>query len=150
MSSQTPLEIAAEIRPALTQLYVLYFRQAEQSKLTGPQLTIMTRLESEGPARISHIAQTEGIRMPTASNALHQLEERGMIERVRDEQDRRGVKVKLTDEGRAELARVGQERTEHLAKMLETLSPESLEMAGNLAPVINELAKAYSDNLKGQ
>ena len=88
MTAATPESVAAQIRPALTQLYVMYFRMAEQSDLTGPQLTIMTRLNTLGAARISEIARLEGIRMPTASNALHQLEQRGMVERIRDTEDR--------------------------------------------------------------
>ncbi|AHI23889.1 MarR family winged helix-turn-helix transcriptional regulator [Corynebacterium vitaeruminis] len=150
MTSQTPHDIAASIRPALTQLYVLYFRLAGQSDLTGPQMTILTRLDEHGPARISQIAQAEGIRMPTASNALHQLEQRGMIERIRDEEDRRGVKVRLTEFGHSELKRVGEERTAHLARMLESLPAEKLAETARLAPVINDLAETYSDILKQQ
>lgn len=144
MTADAYKEIAAQIRPALTQLYVLYFRMSENSDLTGPQLTIMSRLEQDGPSRISHIAKAEGIRMPTASNALHQLENRGMIERIREESDRRGVKVALTDFGRQELARVGEERIDALAKMLSTLSPERLADTQRAAAVIEELAAAYT------
>lgn len=143
----TPEELAKLIRPALTKLYVLYFRIAEQSDLTGPQMTIMTRLQDEGASRISHIAQAEGIRMPTASNALHQLEQRGMIERIRDESDRRGVKVQLTELGESELNRVGEERTAYLTEMLQTLPEDILADAEKLPAVINALAESYSASL---
>lgn len=143
----TPEELAKLIRPALTKLYVLYFRIAEQSDLTGPQMTIMTRLQDEGASRISHIAQAEGIRMPTASNALHQLEQRGMIERIRDESDRRGVKVQLTELGESELNRVGEERTAYLTEMLQTLPEDMLADAEKLPAVINALAESYSASL---
>lgn len=143
----TPEELAKLIRPALTKLYVLYFRIAEQSDLTGPQMTIMTRLQDEGASRISHIAQAEGIRMPTASNALHQLEQRGMIERIRDESDRRGVKVQLTELGESELNRVGEERTAYLTEMLQTLPEDILADAEKLPAVINSLAESYSASL---
>ena len=135
MTSQAHRELAARIRPALTKLYVLYFRLAETSDLTGPQLTILSRLDNEGPARISQIAKAEGIRMPTASNALHQLEDRGMIERIREETDRRGVKVQLE--------RVGNERTAYLANMLAALPEEKLGDITKLANLINELSEAY-------
>ncbi|AEX40543.1 Multiple antibiotic resistance protein marR [Corynebacterium pseudotuberculosis] len=147
MTSQTPYELAEKIRPALTQLYVLYFRVAEQSDLTQPQLTIMTRLANTGPARISHIAQAEGIRMPTASNALHHLEKRGIVERIRDESDRRGVKVQLTDFGQAELLRVGEERTQYLADMLATLPPEEYAQMDKVADVINKLSTTYTSSM---
>ncbi|MCK7642705.1 MarR family transcriptional regulator [Corynebacterium sp. CCM 8835] len=148
MTAATPMDIAARIRPAMTKLYVTYFRMAEQSDLTGPQLTILTRLAEHGASRISEVARQEGIRMPTASNALHQLEHRGMVERIRDTSDRRGVRVQLTELGRTELKRVGDERTTYLADMLSSLSPEKLEIAEQIIPVITELAERYSANQK--
>lgn len=147
MTSSTPEDIAARIRPALTKLYVMYFRIAEQSDLTGPQLSIMARLADNGPSRISQIAREEGIRMPTASNALHQLEQRELVERIRDQQDRRGVQVRLTDLGRSELQRVGEERTKYLAEMIGTLDEDDLPRASELADIINKLADNYGADL---
>ncbi|MEK0372917.1 MarR family winged helix-turn-helix transcriptional regulator [Corynebacterium mastitidis] len=143
MSSPTPEEVARKVRPALTKLYVMYFRVADQSNLTGPQLSIMTRMKENGESRISHLAKEEGIRMPTASNALHQLEQRGMVERIRDTQDRRGVRVRLTELGLTELERVGEERTKNLTEMLKQLSDEELNRADELVDIINSLATTY-------
>lgn len=138
------LDLSRRIRPAMTQLYVTYFRKAEQSDLTGPQLSIMSRLREKGLSRISEVAREEGIRMPTASNALHQLEQRELVRRVRDEKDRRGVRVELTELGEKELVRVGEERELYLAQMLSSLSDEDLAKAADLADVINNLAEAYN------
>ena len=132
MNALTPEIIARRMRPALTKLYVMYFRVAEQSDLTGPQLSILSRLSENGPSRISQIAREEGIRMPTASNALHQLEQRGMVERLRDTTDRRGVRVRLTDHGAEELKR---------------LDEKDLEVADQAADVINRLAEAYGNRV---
>lgn len=142
--SLDPLDIAARIRPSLTKLYVTYFRIADQSDLTGPQLSIMTRLKENGASRISHVAQAEGIRMPTASNALHQLEQRDLVHRIRETSDRRGVLVELTPLGEQELERVGDERTRYLADMIATLDDEHRAKAAELADVINVLAETYS------
>ncbi|MFC6146879.1 MarR family winged helix-turn-helix transcriptional regulator [Corynebacterium nasicanis] len=147
MTEPTPEDIAARIRPAMTKLYVMYFRIAEQSDLTGPQLSIMARLQNNGPSRISQIAREEGIRMPTASNALHQLEQRELVERIRDEQDRRGVRVQLTRLGESELQRVGEERTKYLAEMLGTLSEEDLAQVSEMTDIINKLADNYGADL---
>lgn len=147
MTEPTAEDIAARIRPAMTKLYVMYFRIAEQSALTGPQLSIMARLKSNGPSRISQIAREEGIRMPTASNALHQLEQRELVERIRDEQDRRGVRVQLTRLGESELERVGEERTKYLAEMLGTLSEEDLAQLSEMTDIINKLADNYGADL---
>jgi len=147
MTEPTAEDIAARIRPAMTKLYVMYFRIAEQSDLTGPQLSIMARLKSNGPSRISQIAREEGIRMPTASNALHQLEQRELVERIRDEQDRRGVRVQLTRLGESELERVGEERTKYLAEMLGTLSEEDLAQVSEMTDIVNKLADNYGADL---
>ncbi|MCS4492271.1 MarR family winged helix-turn-helix transcriptional regulator [Corynebacterium sp. ES2715-CONJ3] len=145
MNAKTARELAIRVRPALTKLYVLYFRKAQSSDLTGPQLTILARLAEEGACRISHIAKAEGIRMPTASNALHQLEDRGMVERLREEADRRGVRVQLTDFGRRELTRVGEERIGHLTDMFTSLPEEDYDDAVRLASLIQDLADSYGD-----
>ena len=131
----------------MTKLYVMYFRIAEQSDLTGPQLSIMARLKSNGPSRISQIAREEGLRVPTASNALHQLEQRELVERIRDEQDRRGVRVQLTRLGESELERVGEERTKYLAEMLGTLSEEDLAQVSEMTDIVNKLADNYAADL---
>lgn len=144
MTSPTPADIAERIRPALTKLYVMYFRISEQSDLTGPQLSIMTRLKEKGPMRISQIAREEGIRMPTASNALHQLERRELVDRVRDEKDRRGVRVQLTALGLSELRRVGSEREKYLADMLATLSEDDLAKTDEFVDVVNRLSESYN------
>lgn len=138
-----PYEIARSIRPAMTSLYVTYFRTAEHSDLTGPQLSILRRLADVGPSRISHLAEAEGVRMPTASNTVNQLEKRGLVQRIRSEDDRRGVSVETTQLGLDELERVGDERTKYLGEMLGTLDSDSLRRLASVADTINLLADAY-------
>lgn len=139
----SPIEIAAQIRPALTRLSVNYFRNVARSPLTGPQLSILARLVETGNARISDIAREEGIRMPTASNAIHQMEERGLVERIADPNDRRGVRVAITEFGEQEYQRVGEERVSELATMFANLTPEELELLQAAVPVIKQVAETY-------
>lgn len=145
MTDVTSEALAAKVRPALTKLYVLYFRRSANSDLSGPQLTILSRLAENGASRISRIAELEDIRMPTASNALHQLEQLQLVERIRDTTDRRGVQVQLTEHGRKELDRVNTERDTEFAQLLGTLSPEQLGELEKMADIINRLAEVYGD-----
>lgn len=143
MTTPSPEELAEQLRPALTKLYVKYFRIAEQSRLTGPQLSMMTRMKEMGGVRISRLAQDEGIRTPTVSNALHQLEKRGLIERTRDPVDKRGVLVRVTPHGERLLEEVGAERTAYLTKMLSALPPEYLAKAAEIVDVITTLEERF-------
>lgn len=144
--SKTPLEIATELRPALSRLYLLYFRQAETFSVSQAQMSIMTILDENGPMRISQIAHAEAIRMPTASNAINQLETMGLVTRVRDVSDRRGVRVELTDKGKAELEEIGKSRNQALARMFENLSEEELSKAEEFAPMFDTILQRYTEN----
>ncbi|WP_295626391.1 MarR family winged helix-turn-helix transcriptional regulator [uncultured Corynebacterium sp.] len=139
----TPLGLAKEIRPLLTRAELLYSRRSEESQLSRAQLSIMMTLDALGPCRINQLAQAEAIRMPTASNAVHHLEDAGMVERVRDTKDRRGVRVELTDKGLTELRRVSKERDEQMAAMFTALSPEELEVGAGLVPILKRILATY-------
>lgn len=149
ISPEDAYKVAAACRPYLTKLYVTYFRISEQSALTGPQLSIMERLINNGSMRISQLAAQEGIRMPTASNTLHQLEQRDLIRRVRDENDRRGVKVEVTDNGLKEYERVAEERVQYVADMVRTLDDDMLPLLEQAPRVLKPLAEEYNtDNVE--
>ena len=105
---------------------------------------MLHRLGFRGPTRISKLAAEEGVRLPTASNTVNQLEKRDLVRRVRSVDDRRGVTVELTDFGRDELERVGAERTRSLAQMLSALDAQALEKLDSLTGVLNDLARAYA------
>lgn len=144
--AMTPLDLAKEIRPLLTRAELLYSRRSEESQLSRAQLSIMMTLDALGPCRINQLAQAEAIRMPTASNAVHHLEDAGMVERVRDTKDRRGVRVELTDKGVSELRRVSDERDEQMANMFKSLSPEELQVGATLVPILKRMLESYGED----
>lgn len=144
------VEVARSIQPALNKLILIFQRTAEGSSLTTSQVSIMNQLRMRGPSRVSTIAQAELIRMPTASNALYQLERRGLVERHRDEEDRRGVLVALTQLGESELAIVSQQRASALAEIMRWLDPKDLDTAHEVATVISKLADVYRPTMNGE
>lgn len=139
-----PVDVARRLRPALTKIYVAYFRTAEHSALSGPQLSVLQRLDEFGPSRIRQLAEAEGVRMPTASNTINQLERAGLVSRERALDDRRGVTVQITDLGRQRLELVGEERTKFLAEMFATLDDANLEHISEVTDAIDALANAYT------
>lgn len=139
----TPLALAKRLRPLLTRAELLYTRRSTESQLSRAQLSIMMTLDALGPCRINQLADAEAIRMPTASNAVHHLETAGMVERVRDNQDRRGVRVELTAKGREELHRVSNERDQQMAEMFANLTQEELEFSAGLEAVLTNILDSY-------
>ncbi len=141
------LDVARHIQPALNKLLLIFQRTAEGTSLTTSQVSIMNQLRLRGPSRVSTIAAAELIRMPTASNALYQLERQGFVERHRDKKDRRGVLVALTERGESELDVVSRQRAEALASILRWLEPAELEEAREVGGLISKLAEVYRPNM---
>ncbi|MCJ7857612.1 MarR family winged helix-turn-helix transcriptional regulator [Corynebacterium kalidii] len=146
----TPSEVAKRLRPVVTRMYLLYFRQTTQSSISTAQLSIMMNLQTHGALRISQIADLESIRMPTASNAINHLESLGLVSRVRDVSDRRGVRVKLTDVGRTELARIGEERDKQMANILSVLDAEQLERVEEFIPTLEAGMEVFDSRRMGE
>lgn len=146
----TPSEVAKRLRPVVTRMYLLYFRQTTQSSISTAQLSIMMNLQSHGALRISQIADLESIRMPTASNAINHLESLGLVSRVRDVSDRRGVRVRLTDLGKTELVRIGEERDQEMARILSVLDDEQLDKVAEFLPTLESGMEVFDSLLMGE
>lgn len=141
--------VAKQLRPVLTRLYLLYFRQTAASAISMAQLSIMMNLQDNGPLRISQIADLEAIRMPTASNAVNHLEQMGLVSRVRDVSDRRGVRVRLTEEGKNQLEKIGEERIEQLASLLDGLTDEDLQQIEKTLPLLDRVHATFGPHVSG-
>lgn len=77
---------------------------------------------AERPRRVTELAELEGQSQPYMTRIVIDLERRGWVERVRDEQDRRVVIVRVTEAGRTALADGQQVIRELFASHLATLS----------------------------
>ncbi len=78
----------------------------------------------------------------TTTHRLSRLEKRGLVTRTRDAQDRRVVRVRLTEEGLALFDRVHPMHLDNERAMLDRLDPEDRE---SLLRGLTALAKALGD-----
>lgn len=75
---------------------------AEQGKayvITPPQWGILSFLAREQEQTIGALAHRIGVDAPAITNIVQRLEQSGLVERVRDREDQRIVKVSLSEEG---------------------------------------------------
>lgn len=82
-------------------------------KLTGAQKKIILFLALHGAQRMGEVAHLISSSMPAASAVIDRLEALGLVDRKRDNVDRRVVMVELTESGfkaHEEMARVREER----------------------------------------
>ena len=68
--------------------------------ITPPQWGALSLLLEQDGQTIGTMSQKRGVDAPTATGIITRLEQHGLVERRHDREDRRVVKVYLTDEGR--------------------------------------------------
>ncbi|MCQ4255956.1 MarR family winged helix-turn-helix transcriptional regulator [Stutzerimonas stutzeri] len=76
-------------------------RLARYGGLSPVQLMILQVLTSEGQLTASDLSRRVSLTAATLSGQIDRLEERGLLQRQRDEQDRRRQWLLLSDSGRA-------------------------------------------------
>jgi DNA-binding MarR family transcriptional regulator len=79
-------------------------------------------LLSHRTCTLSELAERQSVSLPTMSNSVTILEERGWVERTRSEEDRRKINIQLTPAGWEMLKEIGDHAAEKLAKVFEPLS----------------------------
>ncbi len=95
----TSEEIGSALR-RIVRAVDLHSRSLVQSHgLTGPQATLLKALGS-GPVTAGELANKVNLSQGTVTDLLKRLESRGMLQRTRDEADRRRVIVSLSERGR--------------------------------------------------
>jgi DNA-binding MarR family transcriptional regulator len=100
-------------------------RRWSHGRLSLVHLHVLMLLRDDGIA-MRAIADALDVSQASATGIVDRMEERGLVVRKRDANDRRVVNVSLTPAGQAVIAGIATERREGLAKLLEELSDDEL------------------------
>ena len=87
----------------------------------------LLRTLRRGRRSLHQLADQQGVRLPTMSRTVSVLENRGWVERVRSEEDRRTVFACITDDGTAVLNEVEVMAVHRAADLLACLPEKELE-----------------------
>jgi len=79
----------------------------------------------EQPRTLTELATHWGVSLPTTSNSITALVQRGWVRRTAPSKDRRTAVIEVTAAGRAALERVGRAAEGHLAEVLAPLDRTS-------------------------
>ena len=101
--------VAAELRAA--------------GELPAPAHFGLLSMLSERPRMLTELASLQGVSLPTMSNSISTMVERGWVRRTAPEADRRVVVIEVKAAGRAALDRVARSAETHLADVLAPLDP---------------------------
>ena len=129
--------LAGDLRALIGKLKRRLREQANAGDLTPSQVSVVLRLEREGPTTMSNLARAEGMRPQSMGSAVALLQAAGFVNGVSDPNDGRQTILSLTDtcrewitEGRAARqdwlfrtlrARLSPQEQKHLAATIELL-----------------------------
>ena len=98
-----------------------------ETGITGPQLWAIKIIGDLSPVRVSDLAARMYLNPSTIVGILDRLESRGLVRRNRSDEDRRVVRVQLTDVGKELLVRAPEVASGLLVNGLETLTFKELQ-----------------------
>ncbi len=106
----------------------------------GAQVWMLATIADSPDITVSQLSKALSIHVSTASNLLDKLARAGLVERLRSEEDRRMVRLRLTDEGSAIVARAPRPLTGLVVDALEKLPEDSLaRLDAELARLIEQM-----------
>jgi DNA-binding MarR family transcriptional regulator len=117
--------VSTELLPRAALLTRLLFRQLG-GELSRTEVGLLRTL-SDGPRRITELAELEGVAQPTMTILIKQLEQQGLVKRDRRSDDGRVVLVDLTESGGAALEVYRQRISAAIGDYLAELSDQQID-----------------------
>src|SRR5437879_5763741 len=134
-------ELVGRLRYSVTRLARL-LRQQDESGLTPTTTAMLASIGRDGPITLGDLAAYEQVAPPTITKSVDKLEAAGLVERIRDDVDRRVCRVTLTPAGRKQLDTNRSRRTAWLARQLRALPPEDIDTLAAAIEVLERLTTA--------
>jgi DNA-binding MarR family transcriptional regulator len=129
------------IIPAVMRTVAAQLRSA--GELPAPAHFGLLSILCERSRMLTELASLQGVSLPTMSNSISAMEERGWVRRTAPtEADRRVAMIEVTPAGRAALDRVARSAEAHLAEMLAPIDVTSRRRLHNGLGVLRKIFAA--------
>jgi len=115
-------ELMDELGPIVAVERAAFAQRCHERSISMSHLHLMALLEAHGPVPMSRVAELLGCGLPTATGIVSRMEERGLVAREHDTEDRRVVTLRLADAGTAEIRDLQLNRRQRMAAALTHLS----------------------------
>jgi DNA-binding MarR family transcriptional regulator len=123
MTREQARETARDILQIIPLVMRTVAAELRAGELPAPAHFGLLSMLSERPRMLTELASLQGVSLPTMSNSVSTMVERGWVRRTAPEADRRVVVIEVTTAGRAAFDRVARVAETHLADVLAPLDP---------------------------
>jgi DNA-binding MarR family transcriptional regulator len=129
MQDIAAVEEIVELMPVIGRgLYVTLMCDPQISGLTLPQVKALIYLYNNGDRSMSELATGLAVSLPSASELVDRLIDRGLVERIPDASDRRRVIVTLTEPAIAYGRRIHDLRRRQARAALDAMLPDERQV----------------------
>ncbi len=131
--------VAERLHGAAIRLIRRLRKSDEASGLAAPKLSALSVLVFGGPHTVKELAAVEQVRASTMSRLLAELESVGLVQKSKDPEDGRIVRVQATTRGRNLLEARKSRRLEVLAAQIRSLDVHERRLISSAVKVIERL-----------
>jgi DNA-binding MarR family transcriptional regulator len=133
-----------DIIPLVMRTVAAELRQGDHSAMAAPHFRMLWILEHRAWS-LSELAEHQSVSLPTMSNSVTILEERGWVRRTRSSEDRRKVVIELTDEGHLILAQAREKMEDHIAEAIQLMSQDEQLTVSDGLRILRDSFKQLTD-----
>ncbi|MEZ4597323.1 MAG: MarR family transcriptional regulator [Chloroflexota bacterium] len=130
-------EVVDGLGPMMAYQRGAMMRAWQDRSLSKLNLHVLMLLGHEGPVTMTRLATLVDVSLSNMTGIVDRLEQHGLVERVRDDRDRRLVLVRATPAGASRCEEADGLRTEHLRRLIGALD-------GRERAVVLEAAQALA------
>lgn len=113
--------------------------------ITSPQFIAIQWLIDEGDLTIGELSNKNGLAFSTTTDLVDRMEKNELVERIRDEKDRRVVRIHVLKKGETIIREVIQKRQEYLGGVLSNFSVEQIDTLNDLLSFLYEQMKYVNE-----
>ena len=140
-------DISSPLASEATDLRIATFRLARRiraqravDRMSDGQFTVLATLKVHGPHTLGELAERERVSAPSMTRTVNCLADAGYLTRTPGQDDRRTVRIALTDAGLAVVAETARRGDSWLAASLADLSAEQRATLAAAAAIMQEVA----------
>jgi DNA-binding MarR family transcriptional regulator len=145
MVRSVPDEIASRMRAVIGRMGRGLRQTQAGTELSPSQYEVLAMVSFRERVRVSDLADILGLNPTLLSRIVGKLEDRELVFREQDADDRRVAHVSVTPQGRALHLRIRDERTDALSLALDGLGEQERAALIEALPVLESLAQSLRE-----
>lgn len=124
--AQLVAEVLGEMNSVSVRDWMGALKRMHEGAFSLVHLNVLVLIASSGAVTMSRLADELDVSVASATGIVDRMEKKGVVERRRNDADRRVVEVHVTEQGNKMFRTMQSEREARLTRLLDTISDDDL------------------------